>query len=141
MNTTAIQWALFALGYSLVVDGAMGPKRRAALQTFQRGAGLVAEGIAGPRTQAALAAARARAGIATVLKLNVSGPWHEDLLRRKGLHETRHRSKLKAWLRSDGKTLGDPAKLPWCGEAIQTCLALTSRTSRSRQIRTSRATG
>lgn len=52
-------------------------------------------------------------------------PWYEELLRRKGLHEVKNRSALMAWLRSDGKTLGDPAKLPWCGDAIQTCLALT----------------
>ncbi len=125
MDTTAIQRALVALGYSLAVDGIAGAKTRAAVKAFQVKAGLVADGIAGPKTQAALAAALAKSGTATVIRPNAAPPWHEELLRRKGLHEVRDRSKLMAWLRSDGKTLGDPAKLPWCGDAIQTCLALT----------------
>lgn len=65
MDTTAIQRALVALGYSLVVDGVMGPKTRIALQTFQRGAGLAADGVVGPLTTAALQAA--------VLKKNAAG--------------------------------------------------------------------
>lgn len=125
MDTTAIQRALVALGYSLAVDGVAGAKTRAAVREFQAKAGLVSDGIAGPKTQSALAMALANAGTATVLKRHVPPPWHEELLRRKGLHEVKNRSAVMAWLRSDGKTLGDPAKLPWCGDAIQTCLALT----------------
>lgn len=41
-------------------------------------------------------------------------PWITEGKAVFGLHETRDNSKLKAWLRSDGKTLGDPAALPWC---------------------------
>ena len=41
-----------------------------------------------------------------------------------GLHETRHNADLKAFLRSDGGTLGDPAELPWCGDYVHTCLRL-----------------
>lgn len=125
MNTTAIQRALVALGYSLAIDGVAGAKTRAAVKAIQVKAGLVADGIADPTTQAALAAALAKSGTATVIRPNAPPPWHEELLRRKGLHELRDRSALMAWLRTDGKTLGDPAKLPWCGDAIQTCLALT----------------
>ena len=39
-----------------------------------------------------------------------------------GLHETRDNQKLKAWLRSDGKTLGDPKALPWCGDYTETAV-------------------
>jgi len=60
MDTTALQRALIALGYSLVIDGMAGPKTRIALQAFQRGAGLAVDGIVGPLTVAALHAAVAR---------------------------------------------------------------------------------
>lgn len=60
MDTTAIQRALVALAYSLVVDGVMGPKTRTVVQTFQRGTGLAADGIVGPLTIAALQAAVAK---------------------------------------------------------------------------------
>lgn len=61
MDTTAIQRALAALGYSLVIDGVMGPKTRTTVQTFQRGAGLAADGVIGPVTIAALQESVARA--------------------------------------------------------------------------------
>lgn len=62
MDTTAVQRALVALGYSLVIDGVMGPKTRIVVQTFQRSAGLAADGIVGPLTAAALHAAVAAKG-------------------------------------------------------------------------------
>jgi uncharacterized protein (TIGR02594 family) len=39
-----------------------------------------------------------------------------------GLHETRDNARLKAWLLSDGKTLGDPKALPWCGDYVETAI-------------------
>ncbi|TQI72886.1 putative peptidoglycan binding protein [Bosea sp. AK1] len=60
MNTREVQAALSLLGYPLVVDGAMGPKTRTIVQTFQRGAGLAADGIVGPLTVAAIQAAVAK---------------------------------------------------------------------------------
>jgi uncharacterized protein (TIGR02594 family) len=41
-----------------------------------------------------------------------------------GLHETRDRAVLAKWLKSDGKTLGDPSKLPWCGDFVDTAIEL-----------------
>jgi peptidoglycan hydrolase-like protein with peptidoglycan-binding domain len=57
MDTTAVQRALVALGYSLVIDGKPGLKTKAAVQAFQISHGLHVDGIVGPRTEAALMAA------------------------------------------------------------------------------------
>jgi uncharacterized protein (TIGR02594 family) len=39
-----------------------------------------------------------------------------------GMHEVKDNAVLKQWLRSDGKTLGDPKALPWCGDYVETCI-------------------
>jgi len=50
-------------------------------------------------------------------------PWIEDLKKIEGLHEVRDNAAIRAYLRSDGgKTLGDPKKLPWCGDAVDTSM-------------------
>lgn len=129
MDTTALQRALAALGRNPgPIDGKFGALTRKALVSFQAQSGLKPDGILGPQTDAALRAALREAGkppVAIVPGLQSAPPWYQELLRRKGLHEVRDRSGLMAWLRSDGKTLGDPAKLPWCGDAIETAIALT----------------
>ena len=51
-------------------------------------------------------------------------PWVKEFEKVLGLHEVRDKAKLSAWLRSDGATLGDPTKLPWCGDAMDTALHL-----------------
>jgi len=49
-------------------------------------------------------------------------PWIVEAKKVWGLHESRDATKLRAWLKSDGKTLGDPAKLPWCGDFAETVI-------------------
>lgn len=51
-------------------------------------------------------------------------PWVLEGLRIKGWHERADNADLRAWLKSDGKTLGDPAVLPWCGDFAETCIRL-----------------
>lgn len=129
MDTTALQRALLALGRNPgPIDGKFGALTRKALVAFQANAGLKVDGIAGPKTVAALRQALIDLGkppASNLLTDRAGPPWYQELLRRKGLHEVRDRTGLIAWLRSDGKTLGDPAKLPWCGDAIETAMALT----------------
>lgn len=129
MNTREVQAALLSLDfYRDAVDGIAGAKTRAGVRAFQKAMGLAVDGIAGPQTWAALSKMLMVANkppVGIVPRPATPPPWHEELLRRKGLHEVKNRSALMAWLRSDGRTLGDPAKLAWCGDAVQTCLALT----------------
>ena len=51
--------------------------------------------------------------------------WLKEVERRKGLHEVRDKKVLMTWLRSDGRTLGDPSKLPWCGDLVETAIRTT----------------
>jgi uncharacterized protein (TIGR02594 family) len=51
-------------------------------------------------------------------------PWIKELQKVIGLHEKIDRTKLSMWLKSDGETLGNPAKLPWCGDCVDTALQL-----------------
>lgn len=51
-------------------------------------------------------------------------PWIVEMEAVLGWHEVRDQKRLAAWLKSDGATLGDPTKLPWCGDAVDTALEL-----------------
>lgn len=108
--------------------------------------GLV-DGIVGPLTEGALAAFKAEIGfrrrpaplLLTLPRLFADDapalpepeelpddpPWLVEMLGVRGLHEVRDNEVLRRWLASDGATLGDPARYPWCGDAVQTALALT----------------
>lgn len=128
MDTTAIQRALKTLGRDPgPIDGKFGALTRKALVGFQASAGVNPDGIAGPVTIAALRRVLLDAGRPALTQpLGLAPPpWYQEMLRRKGLHEVRDRSALMSWLRGDGKTLGDPARLPWCGDAVETAIALT----------------
>lgn len=52
-------------------------------------------------------------------------PWIVEGKKVWGLHEAKNATVLRAWLKSDGKTLGDPAKLPWCGDYVETAVKRT----------------
>jgi len=64
-SSTYIRWVQQSLnqlqGSGLAVDGANGPKTKAAVRQFQQRRGLTADGIVGPQTEAALVAAGAPA--------------------------------------------------------------------------------
>jgi uncharacterized protein (TIGR02594 family) len=115
------QRRLIALGYDLGPAGADGKSGRmttAAIAKFQKDRSLDIQypGTLGPKTLAAL-------DLEPVVQ--VSPPWVELAKRKMGLHEIRDNEALRAFLKSDGHALGDPAKLPWCGDFIETCIAVT----------------
>lgn len=49
-------------------------------------------------------------------------PWIVEGKKVFGLHETKDNEKLRTWLLSDNKTLGDPKALPWCGDYVETAI-------------------
>lgn len=51
-------------------------------------------------------------------------PWIVEGKKVFGLHETRNKAELTAWLKSDGRRLGDTEKLPWCGDYAETAIKL-----------------
>lgn len=85
------------------------------------------DGQWGPRTEAAtraLISALGRAAAATPASPVTDLPWMAEAKRVLGRHEGRDNGWLRSWLKSDGKTLGDPAQLPWCGDFVETCIRL-----------------
>lgn len=117
-----IQQRLTALGYDTNgIDGILGRNSIAAITRFQKDKGLPIKfpGTIGPKTLAAL-------GFTEPIKQGaIIPPWVQEGMRKLGLHETLNNKELQAYLKSDGQTLGDPAKLPWCGDFIETTIALT----------------
>jgi uncharacterized protein (TIGR02594 family) len=125
MDTASLQARLKALGLDPGnIDGAFGRKTIEAIKAFQKSRGLTPDGIAGPKTLAVLLPTASGAALSRPAT-SFAPPWLGECRRKAGLHEVKNRSVLMAWLRSDGKTLGDPAKLPWCGDLVETCIALT----------------
>ncbi|OIP87329.1 MAG: hypothetical protein AUK37_01635 [Rhodobacterales bacterium CG2_30_65_12] len=117
MSVLLAQWALSARGFDPgQIDGIMGRKTAAAVRAFQGKHGLSVTGVLDRATLSALLGNRAP--MVTPL------PWIEEAKRVMGMHELRDKPRLMAWLRSDGATLGDPAQHPWCGDFVQTAIAL-----------------
>lgn len=112
-NVYAVQARLKELGlYKGAVDGIAGPLTHAAIVAFKRNAGLRARPYVGPIT------------LAKLLPNSVKDelPWINEINKVLGLHEVRDNKVLTEWLKSDGHALGDPAKLPWCGDAAETAI-------------------
>jgi uncharacterized protein (TIGR02594 family) len=82
------------------------------------------DGLWGSRTDSALSAVRANRGRAPAHEGLADLPWMKEGKRILGRHEQRDRGWLMAWLKSDGRTLGDPSRLPWCGDFVETCIRI-----------------
>ncbi|MFC3074675.1 NlpC/P60 family protein [Shinella pollutisoli] len=120
-----LQTRLKELGYyKAEIDGDWGALSVAALKQFQIAYGLPATCVSDAATIAALKAAVAKGVPAAPAPAETMPPWMAEMHRRMGLHEVRDNKTLAEWLRF-GRFLGNPAKLPWCGDAIETCIAKT----------------
>jgi uncharacterized protein (TIGR02594 family) len=106
-DTMNMQRLLATLGhYRGAIDGLFGPVSRAALTAALRA---FSQGASAPDAPPAPA----------------SLPWMVEGMKTFGWHEVRDNARLRAYLRSDGRTLGDPAQLPWCGDWVETVVKLS----------------
>ena len=115
----AIQTRLKALGYSPgAIDGIMGPRTNSAVIAYKRDHGLKPRAWIGPLTWDKLHQ--------TEIALNerIKLPWMVEAMKAMNRHEVYDNKWLRDWLRSDGHTLGDPARLPWCGDFVETAIRL-----------------
>lgn len=119
-NVAAYQKRLNELGYPLgKLDGLYGPMTRAAVESFQKEVGLKVDGVVGPATWGKLFPKP------SAPKAQIENPaWINEALKARGLHEVVNKQELIEWLKSDGATLGDPQKYPWCGDFVATAMAL-----------------
>lgn len=116
-----MQTALMAAGYDIDPLGADGDFSRdtiAAIKAFQRTKGLQGSGAIGPKTLALLFPGEHSS-------IDATPPWYANFMLKQGLHEKLDNDELKRYLKSDHQSLEDPAKQPWCGDAVQTAIALT----------------
>lgn len=115
-----VQTRLRKLGFNPgLIDGDRGPLTDAAIVEFKKSIGFQARPYIGPLTMAALGFRSHTATSAGSL------PWLDVFERVRGMHEVRDNGFLSRFLRSDGRTLGDPSKLPWCGDLIETIFRLS----------------
>lgn len=120
MSVRKIQAELAAQGYNVgAIDGIRGRQTILAIKAFQRKNRLFQDGIVGAKTSAKLFGKKVDPIVSAEF------PWIDEAKRMRGLHEVRNKRTLMNWLAKDGGTVGDPAVTPWCGDFVQTAIALT----------------
>lgn len=119
-----LQGRLTAHGYPVDPDGDWGRTSIEALKAFQRSRNLTANGIADTPSVAALRLEPGAPTKADSPPPQLMPPWMAEMHRKMGLHEVRDNAALTAWLKI-GQFLGNPAQLPWCGDAVESVIAKT----------------
>lgn len=120
-----VQRALAARGYNPgPADGVRGRRTIAAIKSFQAAHGLKPDGIVGPNTLRVLFPGTQAEPLPVALSTDAA-PWLTLARTKMGLHEVRDNSVLRAFLRLGKGTIGDPAKIPWCGDFVETCIAVS----------------
>jgi uncharacterized protein (TIGR02594 family) len=105
---------LAELGYTGTVEEAT--------TAFKDKHNFIARPYPGPLTLALLFSEDARPA---VMPKPVRPPWFEEMHSKLGLHERDNNAELRAWLASDGSTVGNPAAIAWCGDGVETSIRKT----------------
>ena len=114
----SVQERLTALGFAPgPIDGVMGPRTESAVLAFKRSMGLKMRPWVGPKTLELLHQSTLDLGDREL-------PWLVEARKVMNLHEVYDNVALRRWLASDGHALGDPARLPWCGDFVETAIRL-----------------
>lgn len=126
IDVRKVQQRLKDLGFDPgKIDGLPGPKTDAAIVRFKVSKGLAPRPYLGPITLEHLFPGWGQAGALTDVPTMAMLPWMNEISKHMTLHEKKNFAALFAWLKSDGKTIGDPRVYPWCGDAVQTAIKLT----------------
>lgn len=116
-----LQQRLNDLGYNAgEVDGLIGPNTNSAVIAFKRDHGLRPRALIGELTWKKLMEPQFQEIQIDKDEL----PWIREARKALNRHEVYDNEWLKKWLSSDGHALGDPAKLPWCGDFVETSIRL-----------------
>lgn len=120
MNTTlAIQSALKAMGYDPgPIDGVMGRLTRLAINKYRAQMGMDPGAIDTALINALILEAPPPAPI-------TDAEWYRLAWRKLGQHESLHKDRLWRFLKFGGNSVGDPSRIPWCGDFVESCLAVT----------------
>lgn len=112
------QAKLKELGFDpIYVDGLPGRNTTAAIERFQKNRGLSITGVLDAPTVRDLFGNVAPAG-------NPDPPWITLARQKMGLHEVKNKKSLMDFLKLGKGTIGDPAVTAWCGDFVETCLAI-----------------
>ncbi len=119
-STLQVQTRLKALGFEPgPLDNIIGRKTMGAIKAFQKSIKLPETGLTDAKTLGALF------GTAVIDAVATSYPWMDLAKTKMGLIETRDKSALMSFLKLGRGTIGDPSKVPWCGDFVETCIAVT----------------
>lgn len=121
MTNKEIQLKLLAEGLDIGPDGAdgfLGRNTQGALRLYQKKYNLPITGLADDLTLRAMFGSSPSASAPTP-------PWIVLAMQKKGLHESTNKSALMAFLKQGKGTIGDPSKVPWCGDFVETCIAVS----------------
>lgn len=127
-----LQRRLQELGYYAgQIDDDAGPLTAQAVTDFKSNNGLYARPYVGPKTLKLMVSEAAKSAPVdqavrpvSVTATETMPPWMAEMHRKMGLHERRNTGVLSKWLKI-GKYLGNPKDLPWCGDAVESCLVKT----------------